>query len=152
MKNTTTSKFLFNIHKQLRGFQIVILQQDKGRGVVILNLSRYIAKCLSIVNSGQVLQVDKDPTAYIERKVYRTLRKIKDKILSLFYSNIYPTGSSPGRFYGTFKLHKIKDKGTINGLTMNLPLRPIISNIGTATYELVNCNTQSKVVNHLWKH
>ena len=111
---------------------IVILKQDKGKGVVILNRSKYIEKCLLIVNRSQFLQVDKDPTASIERKVQRTLRKIKDKIPALLYSKIYPTGSSPGRFYGTAKLHKVKDNGTVE----DLPLRPIISNIRTATYEL----------------
>ena len=69
---------------------IVILKQDKGKGVVILNRSKYIEKCLLIVNRSQFLQVDKDPTASIERKVQRTLRKIKDKIPALLYSKIYP--------------------------------------------------------------
>ena len=59
---------------------IVILKHDKGR-VVILNRSKYIEKCLLIVDSSQFLQVDKDPTVSIESKVQRTLRKIKDKIL-----------------------------------------------------------------------
>ena len=71
---------------------IVILKQDKGRGVIMLNHSKYIEKCLSIVNSNQFLQVDKDPTASIERKAQKTLRKIKDKIPSLLYSKTYPTG------------------------------------------------------------
>ena len=34
--------------------------------------------------------------------------------------------------YGTAKLHKLKDNGTVE----DLPLRPVISTIGTATYEL----------------
>ena len=89
-----------------------------------MNRSKCIDKCLSIIISNQYLQVDKDPTASIERKVQETLSKIKGKIPSLLYSKIYPIGSSPGRFYGTAKNCR------------RLPLRPIISNIGTATYEL----------------
>ena len=72
---------------------IVILKQDKGKGVLMLNRSKYIEECFSIVNSNHFLQVDKDPTASIERKVQITLRKIKDKTPSLLYSKIYPTGS-----------------------------------------------------------
>ena len=53
--------------------------------MAILNRSKYIETSLSIVNSSQFLQVDKDPTAFIERKVERTLRKIKDKIPALLY-------------------------------------------------------------------
>ena len=45
---------------------------------------------------------------------------------------IYPTGSAPSKFYGTAKKHKIPVNGTINDLL----LRPIISNIGTASYQL----------------
>ena len=97
-----------------------------------MNRSKYIQKCLSIVNSNQFLQVDKDPIASIERKVQRTLRKLKDKVPSLRYSKFYPTGSSPDRFYGTAKLRKLKYNGTVE----DLPLRPIISITGAATYKL----------------
>ena len=97
-----------------------------------MNRSKYIQKCLSIVNSNQFLQVDKDPIASIERKVQRTLRKLKDKVPSLRYSKFYPTGSSPDRFYGTAKLRKLKYNGTVE----DLPLRPVISIIGAATYKL----------------
>ena len=44
---------------------------------------------------------------------------------------IYPTASRPGPFFGTAKLHKLQE-GCTNG--EQLPVRPIISNIGTATY------------------
>ena len=101
---------------------IAILKQDNEIGVFILNRSKYIERCLSTVNSSQLLQVDKDLTASIERKVQRTPRKIKDKIPSLLYSKIYPTGSSPGQFYGTAKEHKVKDNETVE----DLPLRQII--------------------------
>ena len=48
------------------------------------------------------------------------------------YNTIYPTASRPGRFYGTAKLHKVAE-GCTN--VDQLPIRPIISNIGTATYK-----------------
>jgi hypothetical protein len=44
----------------------------------------------------------------------------------------YPTGSSPGKFYGAAKVHKLKQGESVD----NLPIRPIISNIGTASYHL----------------
>ena len=65
-------------------------------------------------------------------KIQIGLRKIKLKLPS---NKIYPTGSAPGEFYGTAKIHKLSPNDTIN----ELPLRPIVSNIGTATY-------------HLWKY
>ena len=37
--------------------------------------------------------------------------------------------------YGTAKIHKLPVKGGIN----ELPIRPIVSNLNTATYNLVKC-------------
>ena len=48
------------------------------------------------------------------------------------YKKIYPSGSNAGKFYGTAKIHKLKPGEGVN----KLPLRPIISNIGTASYHL----------------
>ena len=45
---------------------------------------------------------------------------------------MYPSGSCPGKFYGTAKLHKIDTKGPVD----DLPIRPIISNINTSTYNI----------------
>ena len=45
--------------------------------------------------------------------------------------NIYRTGSSPGKFYRTAKKHKPAPTGTIEYILM----RPIISNIGTTSYQ-----------------
>ena len=44
---------------------------------------------------------------------------------------MYPTGSKPGLFYSTGKVHQLKIGEGLKELTV----RPTISNIGTATYE-----------------
>ena len=44
---------------------------------------------------------------------------------------MYPTGSKPGLFYTTAKVHKLQSGERLNQLKM----RPIVSNDGTATYE-----------------
>lgn len=57
---------------------------------------------------------------------------MKERLGPQTYNSIYPTASRPGRFYGTAKLHKLEEGcGDVN----QLPVRPIISNIGTATYK-----------------
>ena len=58
---------------------------------------------------------------------------MKLELPSNIYSKIYPTSSAPGKFDGTSKIHKLSLNDTIN----ELPLRPIVSNIGTATYHLL---------------
>ena len=65
------------------------------------------------------------------------------------YDKIYPSSSRPGLYFGLAKIHKIAARLNIFDdrqqplspadrieLTRDLPLRPVISNIGTATYEL----------------
>ena len=64
--------------------------------------------------------------------IQKAVRKIKNKLSPKEYLNIYPTGSSPGKFYGTAKKHKLTPTGTID----DLPILLIISNIGTASYQL----------------
>ena len=46
------------------------------------------------------------------------------------YNKVYPTGSNAGKLYGTAKIHKLPESGTVD----QLPLRPIISKVGTASY------------------
>ena len=58
---------------------------------------------------------------------------IKSKFSEQEYKRLYPTGSAPARFYCTAKLHQLKNDSTVD----NLPIRPIISNINTASYQLV---------------
>ena len=73
-----------------------------------------------------------DSMAKFESRVQRCLRKMKKRLDLPTYNSIYPTASRPGRFYGTAKLHKLNQGCTdVN----QLPIRPIISNIGTATYK-----------------
>ena len=57
------------------------------------------------------------------------VRKIKNKLFQNQYMNIYRRGSSTREFYGTAKKHKPAPTGTIDYVSM----RPVISNIGTAS-------------------
>ena len=65
------------------------------------------------------------------------------------YDKIYPSSSRPGLYFGLAKIHKIAARLNLLEdrqeplspaerieVTRHLPLRPVISNIGTATYEL----------------
>ena len=125
-------KYLTVINNLRRNKDLVILKQDKGKGVVLLDRTVYIEKCLSVLNTQQFQQLDISPTAANEHKIQRVLRKIKSKLTQQEYNRLYPTGSNAGKFYGSAKLHKLPTFGTVD----QLPLRPIISNIGTASYQL----------------
>ena len=97
-----------------------------------MDRSKYTEKCLQMLSTKQFTVVENDPTKPLESKIQRTLRKLKSKITDQEYKHLYRTGSQPRKFYGTAKMHKLPVSGNLN----NLPLRPIVSNTNTSTYNL----------------
>ena len=93
----------------------------------------YVEKCETMLRNKQFVQLDHDPTVKFESKVQRKLRDLKNnkRFTEQEYNKIYPSSSRPGRFYATAKRHKVPENSTY---VRKLPLRPIVSNIGTATY------------------
>ena len=87
---------------------------------------------MNIHNTKQFCKLQKDPTKTIEMKIQRAVRRIKNKLSPKECLNIYPTGSSLGKFYGTAKKRKLTPTGTIDDLLIRLT----VSNIGTASYQL----------------
>ena len=77
-----------------------------------MNRGKYFDKCLAILNTEQFVQPQKH-TSSLEREVQCTLRKIKQKLPTDVYAKLYPTGSSPGKFYGTVKVHKLAINDTV---------------------------------------
>ena len=112
---------------------IRILKQDKGRGIVIMDANKYIDKCMEMLNTDNFQKVGENKTKEVEEAVQKSLFNIKKAIGGEKYKEIYPSGSNPGKFYGTAKIHKVKP--TDIDKVSKLPLRPIVSNIGTATHK-----------------
>ena len=125
---TQFDKVILNMSKNKN---IVIMKQNKGRGVVIMDKTKYIEKCQSHLDTINFKKLPMDPTKDVEKKVQRTLLDIKKCSDEQVYKEIYPSGSNPGKFYGLAKVHKLKDEDLED--VDKLPIRPIISNIGTAT-------------------
>ena len=92
----------------------------------------YAEKCMSLLLSNQFIHIPNGSTKSLESKVQWALRKIKSKLSEQEYKKLYRTGSCPGKFYGTAKIHKLPVNRGIN----QLPIRPIVSNLNTATYNL----------------
>ena len=88
---------------------------------------------MEFLDSDQFVKLDNDPTKAFQTRVQNTLRKMKSSFDKKVYSKIYPSSSQPGLFFGLAKVHKVPN----NSLNIaDLPLRPVISNCGTATYEI----------------
>ena len=97
-----------------------------------MDSSKYTEKCLEILGNDQFANINDDPTKRTESKIQRCVCKLKSKITKDEYWKLYSTGSNPGKFYETAKIHKLSYNDTID----QLPLRPTVSNIGTAFYHL----------------
>ena len=108
---------------------VIILKQDKGRGLVLMDKNKYTEKCMLFLITKQFKKLDNDPTKMTEGKIQRMLRRIKPKFSEHEYKVLYSPGSSPGKFYGTAKICKVPRNGNID----QLPIRLIVSNLNTAT-------------------
>ena len=99
-----------------------------------MDSSQYINKSVKMLNNANFIELTDYPTKSIEEKIQREIRnrKIKSKLSKDDYNKIYPTGSAPGKLYGTLKVHKMAENDSVE----NPSLRPIISNTGTASYHL----------------
>ena len=109
------------------------MRQDKGRGVVILNRCDYVEKAESFLAGEEFEKLDLDPTKSFESYVQGNLLRMNKKFGEKDYIKLYPSSSRPGLYFGLAKVHKLKDD-TRN--LVDFPPRPVVSDIGTATYEI----------------
>ena len=49
----------------------LILQQEKGRDIVILDITKYTEKCMALLNTEHFKQLITDPTPATEQKVQK---------------------------------------------------------------------------------
>ena len=94
----------------------------------------YQTKMLSLLNDcNKFRKLNTDPTEKREASLQRYLRVLrKSGVLTTdIYNRIRPTGSNPTQIYGLPKLHKT-----------DIPLRPIISGIGSYSHNLAKYLTE----------
>jgi hypothetical protein len=102
---------------------LVVLPADKGNAAVLLGTLDYNRKIATLLQDKAYAKLKKDPTESIERKTVLLLKK--SSFPEEVCQQVQPQGSRPSRFYGLLKIHK-----------PGVPLRPIVSNIGSPTYRL----------------
>ena len=137
-ENNLSKKEQLALKDLIKSRDLVIQKADKGITVAILDKNDYISKMnviLSDSSKSQKLPIDQNKVlnhiVHMESRITDVLRKLKNKkiIYEKKYEDLYLVGSSPGILYGRTKIHKdVKD--------VVPPFRPILSAIGTPTYEL----------------
>ena len=101
---------------------------DCGQGVVlvVMNTEDYKKKAEELLSQSTYRAITSDPTNRLKNKMINMLKSIKTKggMSEDLYKRLYPTGAGSPKFYGLPKIHK-----------QGMPLRPIVSSIGTVTYQ-----------------
>ena len=125
-KSKIISRRLREAAKQLReDDRIVIRRADKSSVFVIMDRHDYIDKINALLeDESKFERIKKDPTNQVKAKVNRIITSANAVIGDIHFQKI--SGEfSPGYAYGNVKVHKAGN-----------PLRPIISQVPTATYKL----------------
>ena len=104
---------------------IIIRKADKSNMYVILNKSEYFDKIENILNDqSKFKKISADPTEKIKRKANKLIEQCNSTPGNCKLKKIIGD-YEPGYFYGNVKTHK-----------NNNPLRPIISQVPTCTYDI----------------
>ncbi len=114
---------------------LVIQKSDKGNSVVLLDRPDYVHKMNLILHDTSKFEkigIEPGKELNVMFAAERRVRKVLDSVSKheVFtsekdFEKLCPSGSVPGRLYGLAKVHK-----------PSCPLRPILSTIGTPTYNL----------------
>ena len=104
----------------------MVLTADKGVCLVVVDKEDYIKKSEELLLKPAYKILPSDPTAKHKNKLITLLKSIKaqGEISENTYKRLYPTGACSPKYYGLPKVHKI-----------GIPLRPIVSSIGSVSYE-----------------
>ena len=111
-----------------RDESIVLVPADKGRATVIMDKEEYTQKMKRILDDADKYRIIKrDPTLKIEKKITESLKHLRKEgyIDDRLCDSLTPRYSEPPQMYGLPKVHKD-----------GVPMRPIVSCIGSPTYRL----------------
>ncbi|XP_064461588.1 uncharacterized protein LOC135371468 [Ornithodoros turicata] len=107
---------------------VIVLPADKGKGTVMLDTEDYRTKMQEILDdAAHFVPLAHDPTAKAERSLVDHLRQLKKKghLEDVTYRRLFSSDGASPRIYGLPKIHE-----------PGCPLRPIVSFIGSPTYNL----------------
>ena len=109
--------------------EILISNADKGNAVVVMNIADYDSKAHQLLSTAPFQKLKKDPTSKNEKTVNDALQVLfkKGRINKEVYNRLKVSlgNTRTALFYGLPKIHKSE-----------VPLRPIVSSVGSATYAL----------------
>ena len=104
----------------------MVLTADKGVSIVVMDKEEYIQKSEELLRQPTYKILPTDPTTKHKNKLISLLKTFKAEggINETTYRMLYPTGAGSPKYYGLPKVHQ-----------EGMPLRPIVSSVGSVTYE-----------------
>lgn len=122
---SNTSKAEFVALKNLRDNKdILVLPADKGNATVIMNTADYKSKITTMLDDTDTYKkVNYNPTNRLTRKTNIVINNYKQSLPQS--RQLVSRCIQPPQFYGLPKIHKV-----------NIPLRPVVSQINSVTYNL----------------
>ena len=104
----------------------MVLTADKGVALVVMNTEDYKKKAEELLSQNTYRAITSDPTNRLKNKMINMLKSINTKggMSEDLYKRLYPIGAGSPKLYGLPKIHN-----------QGMPLRPIVSSIGTVTYQ-----------------
>ena len=116
----------------------MVLTADKGVSMVVVDKWDCIKKSEELLLQPTYKILPSDPTTKHKNKLITLLKSIKAEggMSENTYNRLYPTGACSPKYHGLPKVHKI-----------GIPLRPIVSSIGSVSYE--TAKELSKILKHL---
>ena len=88
---------------------LCIPKQDKGRGVVIMDKTKYTNQCLEMLETNQFIKTNPMILKNHLKEIYndynarKIQRNFKSRLSQKEYKQLYPTGPCAGKFYGSTK-------------------------------------------------
>lgn len=107
--------------------KIIVRKADKNNTYVVLDKADYESKInILLSDETKFTKLSRDPTLQLKKKLRNLIDTQNACVDATYFAK--PTGSyQPGYIYGNPKIHKS---------SVDPPLRPIISQIGTPTYDV----------------
>lgn len=120
-------KIVNSIKQKIKQNNLSVTLADKGGGLVFIKKSEYIEKTLQFLRENNFITINKNPLnqyiKYIKANIAEHAQFLQNNNIQI--NNLIPLNPKMPTLYGMPKLHKL-----------NIPIRPIISSIGSPAYKL----------------